>query len=164
MMRAAALLLVATVASADPPKPPLVFAPLAWDATVDAASKALDKAKMSPRAGERHGYFSGQTSHTIEPELFFVPRKDWTGEARWQTPSGPLVEITITATKLTDATLRDEFAALHARYGAPDRITDVSGHQELWVRGGIWLAAFTGVDGGTRTLTLGFRKDDRPLP
>jgi hypothetical protein len=159
------LALVASVAHGDPSRP-LELPPLTWDMTPETAAQALERAKMSPRRSETHAWEGGQPDHTVEPNVLFTPRRDWQGVAHWRMVGGPLIEITLTSTnKLTEIAVRDELAGLERRYGRPDRTSDrYGGHQEIWVRGGVWLVAFAGVDGKARKLSVSFRRDDRPLP
>jgi hypothetical protein len=90
-----ALVLVASAASTNGPKPPapgpkppapLAPAHLTWDMDVERATASLTAAKLAPSYGERRGYFddlSVGVTHTTEPELHWtIPHGR--AEARFQ--------------------------------------------------------------------------------
>jgi hypothetical protein len=135
--------------------PPLVFEPLRWNASAEEAVAALTRAQMSPRQEMRRGYFptggSGPVGHTSEPEIIFVPRPGWMGDAlfTWHTDRYQLAHVTLTA-ELDEAVARAELAALEQSFGPPTSKTSTPTELRRWTRGGFSLAAAVGTGTGSK--------------
>lgn len=170
-----------------PPSPPppsitapataLVPPPLAWGLSEQDAFDVLVAAGARPRADAQHGYVTSPTqfhaapgtievAHTVEPVILYDAGRGLRGTVHYPTVGGAIDRIEVQGT-LTADEAKAELRALERRHGAPtDRHTypgdapAVPGAERwTWVRGGVWLVAIAGPDGG---LSIYYRRDARP--
>lgn len=146
---------------------PLELAPLGWDLDVEQATKVLEAAKMAPKYDEVRRYMVRTKAepwvrHTSEPGLSFAPRTGWRGYAHFawnETAKAYRIDRMHHATDaLTPAALKDELAALRARYGTPSSTRD---GVWTWSQAGTTLTATWPINSDSKrtSLTIAIRRD-----
>jgi hypothetical protein len=132
---------------------------------LERAVAVLARAGMSPRREENRMYIAnpgGPVVHTSEPVLIYVPRRGWSGEARFDEPRGLLREVSLRAER-SGSELHAEVAALEQMLGPP---AEHRGEQRTWERSGAKITASASEDLRTKrwSLLVSFRREERPGP